>query len=120
MPKLKTKVTLEMYTEGFVKEFEEFLDDKCMKIANNIKNDAKTTTAFIDKSGRLRASVKRRKSKFDGGGYMVKAGGKGAMQAWLIEHGHGGLHPAAPHPFLKPALDRNIQKALNKFNEAMT
>ena len=81
------------------------------QIADKIKVDAKASTAFVDKSGRLRRSIKRRKSKFDDGGYMVKAGGKGAMQAWLVEHGHAGPTKASPrtppHPFLRPALNRN-------------
>ena len=123
MPHIKATVTFEMYTEGFEQELEEYLDDKAMQIADKIKRDAKATTAFIDKSGRLRRSIKRRKSKFDGGGYMVKAGGKGAMQAWLIEHGHAGPLKSSPrtpaHPFLKPALDRNIKSAIEKFNEGM-
>jgi len=80
MPKIKATVTFEMYTEGFEQELEKYLDEKAMKIANNIKRDAKATAAFIDRSGRLRASIKRKKSKFEDGGYMVKAGGKGSMQ----------------------------------------
>ena len=119
MPQIKATVTYEMYTEGFEKELEEYIDDKAMQIADKIKRDAKATTAFIDKSGRLRASIKRRKSKFEDGGYMVKAGGKGAMQAWLVEHGHGGPRPARAHPYLKPALDKNIHAAIEKFNEGM-
>lgn len=128
MPKLKAEVTFEMYTEGFEKELEEYLNEQAGKIANSIKKDAKATAAFIDKSGRLRQSIKRKKSKFDDGGYMVKAGGSGAMQAWLVEHGHGPgqdgkmgwYHGDVPaHPFLKPALDKNIQTALATFNEGM-
>ena len=112
-------------TKDFEQQLHEHLDDKAAEIALQIKKDAKAGAyssghkKFKDLSGRLRKSIKRKKSKFDDGGYIVKAGGPGAMQAWLIEHGHGGPRPAAPHPFLKPALDKNINFAREKFNEKM-
>ena len=100
-------------------ELEKYLDENCKDIAKQIRSDAKATTEFKDITGRLRKSIKYRKSKFEGGGYIVRAGGKGAMQAWLVEHGHKGniLFPqgAPPHPYLKPALDKNINYARQKF-----
>jgi hypothetical protein len=30
---------------------------------------------------------------------------KKAPHAHLVEFGHGGPHPAGPHPYLRPALD---------------
>lgn len=103
----------------FEETLETYLDDKCRDIAIQIRKDAKKTTAFKDKTGRLRKSIKIKKSKFDDGGYMVRAGGRGAMQAWLVEHGHGGPRLSSPHPYLKPALDRNIKLAEQKFNEGI-
>ncbi|MBE3118843.1 MAG: HK97 gp10 family phage protein [Candidatus Atribacteria bacterium] len=29
----------------------------------------------------------------------------------LVEYGHGGPHPARPHPFLRPAIDANVDAA---------
>ena len=106
-------------TREFEQRLQEHLDEKCEEIAEQIKNDAKRTVAFVDKTGKLRKSIKKKKSKFEDGGYIVKAGGRGAMQAFLVEHGHGGPHPAPAHPFLKPALDRNVQFARLKLGEKM-
>jgi hypothetical protein len=110
---------VEIDLSKFNVELEKYLDENCEDIAEHIKIDAKASTSFKDKTGRLRKSIKKKKSKFPGGGYIVKAGGKGAMQAWLVEHGHKGnsLFPqgAPPHPYLKPALDRNIAYAQQKF-----
>ena len=108
-------------TKSFEQQLQEHLDDKAKQIAAQIRKDARASAAFIDKSGRLRKSIKSRKSKFDDGGYIVKAGGRGAMQAFLIEHGrgpggwHNGSVPAKP--YLRPALDRNIDLARQKFSE---
>ena len=119
MVEMKSGARISIDTTGFTKELREHLNDQAMKIADKIKADAKVTSAFVDKTGRLRKSIKRKKSKFIDGGYMVKAGGKGAMQAWLVEHGHGGPRPARHHPFLKPALDKNVSEAIRVFNEGM-
>ena len=102
-------------------ELEKYLDENARDICIQIRKDAKAGTyssshgKFKDISGRLRKSIKIKKSKFEGGGYLTKAGGKGAMQSWLVEHGHGGPRPAPAHPYLRPALARNIEYAKKKF-----
>lgn len=115
-------------TREFEQRLQEHLDDKCKEIADQIKIDAKAGAymaerKFKDKTGKLRKSIKVKKSRFEDGGYIVKAGGRGAMQAWLIEHGHAGMTPEAkripPFPFMKPALDKNIRFAEMKLREKM-
>lgn len=111
-------------TREFEQRLQEHIDDKCKEIAEQIKIDAKAGAymaerKFKDKTGKLRKSIKVKKSRFEDGGYIVKAGGRGAMQAWLIEHGHGGPYPAPPFPFMKPALDKNIRFAEMKLREKM-
>ena len=115
-------------TKDFEQRLQEHLDEKCKEIAIQIKKDAKTGTylsarKFKDLSTRLRKSIKIKKSKYDDGGYIVKAGGRGAMQAWLIEHGHAGVTPAhkriPPYPYLGPALRRNIKFAEGVLKEKM-
>lgn len=96
-------------------ELEKYLDENARDICIQIRKDAKASTAFKDITGNLRKSIKIKKSKFEGGGYLTKAGGKGAMQSWLVEHGHGGPRPAPAHPYLRPALVRNIEYAKKKF-----
>ena len=115
---------VDINTKDFEQRLQEHLDDQCKKIAIQIKKDAKTGTylsarKFKDLSARLRKSIKIKKSKYDDGGYIVKAGGRGAMQAWLIEHGHGGPRPAPPYPYLGPALRRNIKFAEGVLKEKM-
>jgi len=112
-------VKVEIDAREFLQALEEHLDEKCKEICVQIKADAKQTVAFDDVTGNLRKSIKVKKSKFEGGGYIVKAGGRGAMQSWLVEHGHGGPHPAPAHPYLKPALDKNINFAKRKLSEKM-
>ena len=114
---------IQIDTLAFEQSLQDHLDEKCKEIADQIRKDAKANLGspnpFKDITGRLRRSIKTRKSKFMDGGYMVRAGGKGAMQAWLVEHGHGGPAPAPPHPYLRPALDRNIAFARMKLREKM-
>jgi HK97 gp10 family phage protein len=43
-----------------------------------------------------------------------------APHAHLVEKGHGGIHPAPPHPFMKPALDASKQEALTTIKEDLT
>jgi HK97 gp10 family phage protein len=115
---------VEINTKEFEQRLQEHLDEKCKIIADQIKVDAKTGAymaerKFKDITGALRKSIKTKKSKYDDGGYIVKAGGRGAMQSWLIEHGHGGPRPAPAFPFLKPALDKNIRFAEMVLREKM-
>ena len=102
--------------EPFIKKLEEYLDDQAEVIAKSIAAEAKASTAFKDEEtgpnkGKLRKSIKAKKSRYPDGGWIAQAGGKGARQAWLVEHGHGGPAPAPAHPYLRPALYKNIDKA---------
>ena len=109
---------VEINTKDFDQKLAEYLDENSEQIAKNIAQEAKATTAFIDRTGELRKSIKVKKSKFEDGGYIVRAGGRKAKQAWLIEHGRspGDNYPGAPaKPFLKPALDNNINEAKRLF-----
>jgi HK97 gp10 family phage protein len=107
---------IEWHPEEFIKELEAYIDDNCEIIAKQIAADAKSTSAFKDETsgenrGKLRRSIRAKKSKYKDGGWIAQAGRKGAKQAWLVEHGHGGPHPAPAHPYLRPALDKNISAA---------
>ena len=66
---------------------------------------------FTDRSGRLRKTIRTRSlpAQYGGrvykkGGAQIRAGGKGARQAYLVHAGHGGPRPARPYPFLRQAL----------------
>ena len=59
----------------------------------------KQTSAFADKTGNLRESIRKEKSLFEQGGFVIVAD---APHAHLVEYGHGGKHPAPAHPFVRP------------------
>lgn len=93
------------------------------KMASHVRRQAsRRGFGFIDRNGpriggakyrSLRSSIRRvpRRARYAGrrygrGAYQVVAGGDGARQAYLVEHGHGGPRPARPHSFLRAALIR--------------
>ena len=90
-------------------------------VAKRIENKAKQTRAFIDRSGRLRQSIRTiRIPKV----YQTPTGpvrtprgaaavGSDVFYAPFVEFGHGGPAPARPHPFLGPAERSVRREALN-------
>ena len=110
-------------------ELAAYINENAKQIARQIAADAKASTAFKDYKGtaresewskktwgpnarKLRKSIRAKKSKFEDGGWIVMAT---APHAHLIEYGHGGPNPAPPHPFLRPALYKNIAAAKQAF-----
>jgi len=91
------------------KEVIDFIIDNEVKVANLIKKEAQNSTAFKDKTGRLRKSIRRRKSRFEFGGQIVIAT---APHAHLIEFGHKN---APPHSFLRTAKEKVISEAREIF-----
>jgi hypothetical protein len=108
--------------EGFDEQFDDIyreIDADLNAIAAFVKEEAVSTTAFKNKTGNLRKSIKKYKSRFEDGGYIVYAKGH---HAHLVEYGHvmflngyptGKRVPA--HPFLRPALEKGISKAVAEF-----
>ena len=77
------------------------LHDNEEQIAKMIESKAKTTSVFMDKTGRLRRSIK---AKFDNkiDGWKIQAT---APHAFVVEFGHGGPHAAAPKSYLRSAKE---------------
>lgn len=108
--------------DGFDAQLDEISDAinaKLEDIATLVRDEAKATSEFADKTGKLRGSIRKRKSRFEGGGYIVEAK---APHAHLVELGHvliawghitGKRVP--PHPFMRPALDKGMREAVNLF-----
>jgi HK97 gp10 family phage protein len=94
----------------FEKELAEFINENAEAIARQIAADAKASVNVV--TGNLKKGIRAKKSKFDDGGWIVVST---APHSWLVEYGHGGPHPAPPHPFLRPALDKNIDEARRLF-----
>lgn len=124
-------VTMEDLDAGFSRqlagnkaEIDAFIKD----VAGRVRDSAKQTAAFIDKTGNLRRSIGMRKSKFIDGGYIVKATGRNrsddkGYHAGLVEFGHAKVlwgrrtnGRVPPHPFMRPALAKGSAYAASKIN----
>jgi len=100
------------------------------EVASLVYSEAKGTAAFADKTGNLRKSIRLQKSKYIDGGYIVRASGRNlgggdgdkGYHAHLIEFGHSmwawgnrtGKRVDA-HPFMRPAKEKGIRKAIDLF-----
>lgn len=124
---IKANVSLQNM-DGFDYQLEEVVkavEHNLNEVAEIVEQDAKSTSAFIDRTGNLRNSIKKRKSRFEDGGYIVIASGRGkdkGYHASLVEFGHTLIawgHPTGkrvePKPFLRPALEQGIRKAVELF-----
>ena len=114
--------------DGFGPQVQKVMDainNDLHDVAKRVHKEAKTTAAFVDKTGRLRRSIRLKKSKFPDGGYIVVATGKNkdgsGNHARLVEYGHleyvNGVatgRRVAPRPFLRTALENGINYAITK------
>ena len=48
-------------------------DKDLAEVAAAVERDARASTAFKDKTGKLRKSIKKKKSKYKDGGWIVRA-----------------------------------------------
>jgi HK97 gp10 family phage protein len=106
--KNEAKVTID--TSEFEKELAAFINESALDIAKQVAKDAKASVNVV--TGNLKKSIRAKKSKFEDGGAIVQAS---APHSHLVEFGHGGPKPAPPHPFLRPALEKNITEARRQF-----
>lgn len=82
---------------------------------------------FRDRTGLLRDSIRVRKLRrvrreSVGGSTMeisveATSGGPGARQAYLVERGHGGPHPAGPHSYMRRALREKAEEGYTTWAE---
>jgi len=126
---IKASVTLRDL-DGFDAQLEEVvaaIEANLEEAADTVFKSASTTAAFIDRTGDLRGSIKKKKSKFEDGGYIVQASGAGkdkGHHAANVEFGHVLIfmgHPTGkrvtPHPFMRPAQEEGLRKALELFRK---
>lgn len=120
--KLASTAEIKNLESGFLEQLEqnkEAIEKGLLEEAVNIVfEEAKRTAEFVDKTGNLRKSIKKKKSKFPDGGFIVKASGTGRAKgyhAYLVEFGHvmwlDGKETSKrvpAHPFLRPALEKGI------------
>jgi hypothetical protein len=128
MIKVKVSTNLDVF-DAAIGEIMDAVSQNLEEVAETVYQSAKTTVAFRDKSGRLRRSIALKKSKYEDG-YIVQARGTnkegGGYHAHLIEYGHGLIawgHPSkktkfvAARPFMRPAKEEGIKKALQLFRQ---
>jgi hypothetical protein len=101
-------------------EFYLWWDQEAKGIAEFVKGEAEQSTAFWDKTGKLRSSFDIRKKR-DGKDDVWIVRNK-APHAHLIENGHAQVSPdgkrlghVPAHPYLRPAADKGIQEAIARF-----
>ena len=92
------------------KQIAEHINENAEIIAKQVRDDAKGSVKVI--TGNLKKGIRAKKSKYEDGGWIVLGT---APHSHLVEYGHGGPRPAPPHPFLRPALDKNIEAARRQF-----
>ena len=74
------------------------------------------------RSVRLRSTIRVRRVRayYDGRRYpkgraAIYAGRRRALHGFLVHEGHGGPHPARPHPFLTTAVNQTIARQRTAF-----
>lgn len=87
-------------------ESEPILLKQAVLLRNDIRERApKGPTGNLKKS--LLAGTLKRREHESAGPAIVSYNAKVAPHAKLVEYGHGGPHPAPPHPFFRPGWDAN-------------
>ena len=85
---------------------------------HNASTDPKRRTGTLLRSIKIGRVVKKRS-----GGYRVTVGihrkDGGAAYGNPVEFGHGGPHPAPPHPFARPEFDAKADEAYEKVKEQL-
>ena len=77
------------------------------------------------KSGKLKSAIKVGKARNGRNGRQVTVGvhrrdfGGDEYYPAYVEYGHGGPHPADPHPFIRPAFDLKKDEAWNTVKQAV-
>ena len=88
------------------------------QMIKNAENDPKRRTGKLVGSLKIGRVIRKRS-----GGYHVMVGvhrkDGGAEYANPVEFGHGGPHPAPPHPFVRPAFDARVDEAYEKIKEQL-
>ena len=74
------------------------------------------------RSGKLRSALRIKKASRRSNARVtigVHTAEGGAAYAQPVEFGHGGPHPAPPHPFVRPAFDARAEEAYELLKEQL-
>lgn len=87
------------------------------QMIQNASTDPRPRFGLLRGSLKIRAgSRKHRAARVTVG---VHSGEAGARYANPVEHGHGGPHPAPPHPFVRPAFDAKANEAYEEMKKLL-
>lgn len=85
--------------------------------ARTIRLEARRSTAFTDRTGALRKSI--RVEQTDRAVSVLAGDPPGIIYAGFVEFGHGGPRPALPHPYLRPAVRSSQERQFRAGRRAM-
>lgn len=108
------------HLEMMVSDVKSVTDKALTAGAKPILNEAKRTTAFIDRSGDLRKSLKVGKVKTDKKGrkyILIGSFKRDGFKARMVEFG---TSTADAHPFLAPAFENRYTEAYKNMREVLT
>lgn len=111
---MKTDYKLEWNDKEVIRDVDKIIDKVSKEGAEKVAADARRLVPV--KTGALKKSIKVSKSKFEGGGHVVSAGGGDLFYASFVELGRSG---APAHPFLRAALAYNKPKIRKAFRDAL-
>ena len=86
------------------------------QMIQNASTDPKPRSGTLRSALRIKKASRRRGARVTVG---VHAAEGGAPYANPVEFGHGGPHPAPPHPFVRPAFDARVDEAYEKLKEQL-
>ena len=86
------------------------------QMIQNASTDPKPRSGNLRSALRIKKASRRRGARVTVG---VHAAEGGAPYANPVEFGHGGPHPAPPHPFVRPAFDARVVEAYEKLTEQL-
>lgn len=86
------------------------------QMIQNASTDPKPRSGNLRSALRIKKASRRRGARVTVG---VHAKEGGAPYAQPVEFGHGGPHPAPPHPFVRPAFDARVDEAYEKLKEQL-
>ncbi|MCX7177698.1 MAG: HK97 gp10 family phage protein [Proteobacteria bacterium] len=117
---VKMSGNLDAALEQFAARAKDLAAVGAQAMAQAVYDDAKATTAFKDKTGKLRAAIyqvhSRDKSVHGRHEYHVSWNRNKAPHGHLVEFG---TSRAPAHPFLYPAFDQNKGRLVDVANTAM-
>ena len=86
------------------------------QMIKNASTDPQPRSGTLRSALRIKKASRRRGARVTVG---VHAAEGGAPYAQPVEFGHGGPHPAPPHPFVRPAFDARVDEAYEKLKEQL-